>query len=117
MRKQKSNQIKKKLAISQIVLFVVSVKDVIKVFATISTTNFHWLELPPLDRPRTRSASTRGGPTNPHEELFASIAEEKQKRPSGRPVNRPSKVTADGMYDIAKTRKYNRRRGIKSIYQ
>lgn len=54
-------------------------KDVIKVFATIGTTNFHWLELPPLDHPRTRSASTRSGPTNPLEKLFASISEEKPK--------------------------------------
>lgn len=54
-------------------------KDMIKVFATIGTTNFHWLELPPLDHPCTRSVSTRGGPTNPLEELFASIAEEKPK--------------------------------------
>ena len=38
----------------------------------------------------------------------------KIKRPVGRPVNRPSKVTADGMYDTAKIRKYNRRSGIKS---
>ena len=38
----------------------------------------------------------------------------KIKRPVGRPVNRPSKVTADGMYDTAKIRKYNRKRGIKS---
>ena len=36
------------------------------------------------------------------------------KRPVGRPVNRPSKVTADAMYDTAKIRKYNRKRGIKS---
>ena len=36
------------------------------------------------------------------------------KRPVGRPVNRPSKVTADMIYDIAKIRKYNRKRGIKS---
>ena len=36
------------------------------------------------------------------------------KRPVGRPVNRPYKVTADAMYDTAKIRKYNRRRGIKS---
>ncbi len=35
-------------------------------------------------------------------------------RPVGRPVTRPSKVTADAMYDTAKIRKYNRRRGIKS---
>ncbi len=36
------------------------------------------------------------------------------KRPVGRPVNRPSKVTADTMYDTVKIRKYNRKRGIKS---
>jgi transposase len=36
------------------------------------------------------------------------------KRPMGRPVNRPFKVTADGAYDTAEIRKYNRRRGIKS---
>lgn len=30
------------------------------------------------------------------------------------PINRLSKVTADAMYDTAKIRKYNRRRGIKS---
>jgi len=38
----------------------------------------------------------------------------KIKRPIGRPVNRPSKVTADAMYDTAKIRKYNLKRGIKS---
>nr|WP_052730770.1 IS5/IS1182 family transposase [Methanosarcina horonobensis] len=38
----------------------------------------------------------------------------KIKRPVGRPVNRLSKVTADGMYDTTKIRKYNRKRGIKS---
>ena len=38
----------------------------------------------------------------------------KIKRPVGRPVTRPSKMTADGMYDTAKIRKYNRKRGIKS---
>lgn len=51
-------------------------KDTLKVFATIGTTNFRWLELPPLDNPCTRSAITRGGPTNPLEEFFASITEE-----------------------------------------
>ena len=38
----------------------------------------------------------------------------KIKRRKGRPVTRPSKVTADAMYDTAKIRKYNRKRGIKS---
>lgn len=38
----------------------------------------------------------------------------KIRRPRGRPINRPSRVTADAMYDTADIRKYNRRRGIKS---
>ena len=38
----------------------------------------------------------------------------KIKRPVGRPVTRPSKMTADGMYDTAKIRNYNRKRRIKS---
>ena len=37
----------------------------------------------------------------------------KIRRPRGRPINRPSRVTADAMYDTADIRKYNRRR-IKS---
>jgi hypothetical protein len=36
------------------------------------------------------------------------------KKPVGRPENRPSKVTAHGIYDTAKIRKYNRKKGIKS---
>ena len=54
-------------------------KDTLKVFATIGTTNFRWLELPPLDKPQERSVTTRGGPTNPLEELFAAITEEAPK--------------------------------------
>jgi len=48
--------------------------DVVKVFATISTTNFRWLELPALDQPLRRSAalSTRG-PSNPLEKLAAAF--------------------------------------------
>ncbi|GEM_PF-5016864 len=38
------------------------------------------------------------------------------ERPVGRPIYRPSKVTADAMYDTVNIRKYNRRREIKRIY-
>ena len=38
----------------------------------------------------------------------------KIKRPKGRPVNRPLRVTADAIYDTDEIRKYNRKRGIKS---
>ncbi|HSR11066.1 MAG TPA: caspase family protein [Thermodesulfobacteriota bacterium] len=52
--------------------------DVIKVFATISTTNFRWLELPSLDRPQTRSGVLKGkSPTNPLEALAAAFTAEK----------------------------------------
>jgi hypothetical protein len=54
-------------------------KDTLKVFATIGTTNFRWLELPPLDKTQARSVTTRGGPTNPLEELFAAVTEEAPK--------------------------------------
>lgn len=50
------------------------VKDVIKVFATVGATNFRWLELPPLDQPSARSASTFSQPQNALEELLASVA-------------------------------------------
>jgi hypothetical protein len=50
-------------------------RDVVKVFATVSTTNFRWLELPALDQPLKRSASTVGtkGPANPLEQLMAAF--------------------------------------------
>ena len=50
--------------------------DIIKVFATTSTTNFRWLELPPLDKPAKRSLDefTTRGPADPLEELLASVA-------------------------------------------
>jgi hypothetical protein len=53
--------------------------DIIKVFATVGAANFRWLELPALDQPPTRSASIRGGPTNPLEELLATVGTEEPK--------------------------------------
>jgi hypothetical protein len=57
--------------------------DVIKVFATLGTANFRWLELPALDQP-TRSAGERGLPQSPLEELLAAVAAEE---PSMRQLN------------------------------
>lgn len=53
--------------------------DVIKVFATLGTTNFRWLELPPLDVPITRSSASRGGPTSALDALLAAIVEQEPK--------------------------------------
>ena len=47
--------------------------DVLKVFATIGSTNFRWLELPVLDQPHL-SKSTRGHSRNPLEQLLAALA-------------------------------------------
>lgn len=49
-------------------------KDVLKVFATVETSNFRWLELPALDQPLRRSADVRGrNPQSPLEQLMASF--------------------------------------------
>ena len=50
--------------------------DILKVFATVGTTNFRWLELPSLDQPPVKKSGTRGGPSDPLEQLLASVAEE-----------------------------------------
>jgi len=59
--------------------------DVLKVFATVGSTNFHWLELPPLDQAAT-SQVTRGRPANPLEELLAMLAVEEPKTRQARVV-------------------------------
>lgn len=50
-------------------------EDIIKVFATVGATDFHWLELPALDQPINLGSGKN--PENPLEELLAVIAEEK----------------------------------------
>ncbi len=64
-------------------------RDLIKVFATVGTTNFRWLELPPLDHP-TRSAITRGGPASPLEELLSMVVAEEPKTRNLNPAAFPS---------------------------
>ncbi|MBP0016711.1 MAG: caspase family protein [Cyanobacteria bacterium SBLK] len=49
-------------------------QDIIKVFATVGATNFHWLELPSLDRPII--LGSKKGPENLLEELLGAIAAE-----------------------------------------
>jgi hypothetical protein len=50
--------------------------DILKVFATQATTNFRWLQLPPLDQPPTQDAILRAAINDPLEKLLASIAGE-----------------------------------------
>ncbi len=48
--------------------------DILKVFATVGATNFRWLELPALDKPRKGTQVFRAN--NPLEELLAAVASE-----------------------------------------
>lgn len=48
--------------------------NILKVFATVGPTNFRWLELPALDKPRKGTQVTRAN--NPLEELLAAVASE-----------------------------------------
>jgi hypothetical protein len=47
--------------------------DLLKVFATLRTTDFRWLELAALNQPQTRDQVVRGTPASPLEELFAAL--------------------------------------------
>lgn len=47
-------------------------QDIIKVFATVGATDFHWLELPALDQPSASRSSRSAG--NPLEEILSAIA-------------------------------------------
>jgi Caspase domain len=52
--------------------------DTIKVFATIGAANFHWLQLPPLDKPLDRklTTTTRDGAYSALDQLLATIVAE-----------------------------------------
>jgi hypothetical protein len=70
--------------------------DIVKVFGTVGTTSFRWLELPPLDQPIQRKAATRGAPTDPLEQLLAAVIEDEPRERNLNPAAYPSKgwVTA-----------------------
>lgn len=59
-------------------------EDIIKVFATVGATDFHWLELPPLDKPLV-SIGTKS-PGNPLEEILSAIAAEQPPTKNVQPV-------------------------------
>lgn len=64
--------------------------DILKVFATLGTTDFRWLELPALDKPPTRR-DAHDKPKNPLEELLASVAAQKPKTRNLNPAAYPSR--------------------------
>lgn len=74
-------------------------KDIIKVFATLDQTSFRSLELPVLDQQQQQTTKkkeiTRGGgvnvPTNPLEQLMATITKDKPATRNISPSSTPSK--------------------------
>ena len=63
--------------------------DTMKVFATRSTTNFRWLELPALDQPVSRSA-TYSASMNALEQLLAAVTDETSNTRAIRLVGSPA---------------------------
>ena len=67
-------------------------KDLIKVFATVTTSNFRWLELPALDQPLVRSIAVRGkAPANSLEELMSAFTADKPPTRNLVPAAYPSR--------------------------
>lgn len=79
-------------------------KDIIKVFGTLGTTNFRWLELPPLDQPTILKPALRGGPTNPLEELLAAITVSEPKTRNLNPAAYPTKEWTTVQIEVQTTR-------------
>jgi hypothetical protein len=64
--------------------------DLIKVLATLGSTNFRWLELPLLDVPPQQTRAASAMPSNPLEELMAQMTEEGPKTRNLGPAAFPS---------------------------
>ncbi|GAB1539328.1 hypothetical protein NUACC21_19940 [Scytonema sp. NUACC21] len=64
-------------------------KDIAKVFATVSSPNFRWLELPPLDEPIAPKGIAKGN--DPLEHLFATIGDENPNERNLVPATYPSR--------------------------
>jgi len=50
--------------------------DVVKVFATLGTPNFRWLEMPALDQPIQPKSAFRGAPGDPLDQFLAVVSED-----------------------------------------
>jgi hypothetical protein len=73
---------------------------VLKVFATLGTTSFRWLELPPLDHP---PAATKGeAPSDPLEQMLAHFTAEELPMATKdiRPAAFPSKEWVTAMVEL-----------------
>ena len=76
--------------------------DTIKVFATLgeSTTNFQWLQLPPLDQPPRRATKRGQQPKDPLEEMMGAITSELPPMRNLEPARYPSKVWTTAQIEL-----------------
>ncbi len=79
-------------------------RDVVKVFATLDTANFRWLELPHLDQPQVRSAGL-ATPANPLEELLSAFTADQPVTRRLQPSAYPSQgwITAQVEFTVRRT--------------
>ena len=77
-------------------------KDLIKVFATLDPTDFHWLELPSLDQKQViQNKSIRSNTKmSPLEQLMATITKDKPATRNINPTSTPSKEWTTGQIEI-----------------
>lgn len=76
-------------------------RDLLKVFATVETSSFRWLELPALDEPPRRSAGVRGrDPQSPLEHLLASFTADQPPVRDLAPATYPSYGWVTGQVEV-----------------
>ncbi|HJQ69749.1 MAG TPA: caspase family protein [Blastocatellia bacterium] len=74
--------------------------DVIKVFATVGTTNYQWLALPALDEPPIAKKATRGAPGSALDELLAAFTSGSPKTRNLNLAAYPSKEWATAQVEV-----------------
>jgi len=74
--------------------------DIIKVFATVGTTNFQWLALPALDEPPIAKKATRGAPGSALDELLSAFTSGAPKTRNLNLAAYPSKEWATAQIEV-----------------
>jgi hypothetical protein len=74
--------------------------DSIKVFATVGTTNFRWLELPSLDQPSLLKHTTRSVTADPLQEIMVALVEQEPQTRNLNLAAYPSKAWVTAQVEI-----------------
>jgi hypothetical protein len=75
-------------------------RDILKVFATLGSADFRWLELPALDTPISTRAAARGGSGNPLDALLSAVNAEQPQTRTLTPAANPSKEWITAQIEI-----------------